>query len=315
MLKPESLEKMIRKSLQLALVISLFLNISVEGKERLLTDETGRNVMVPQSAKKIVSLAPSITEILFALGLNEEIAAVTDFCDYPAAASTKPKIGGFVNPDIERIVSLKPDLIIGIRDGNRMDTVHRLNDFGFPVYLIDPKGFDGIMLTINNIGEIVGRQDEARRISRNMLLKKKEAMSLTQSLSKPKVFFQVGDAPIVTVGRGTLADDLIRLAGGKSISEDEPMSYPLYSVETILSKAPEIIIMSSMEGSKDYLNLIRKWQNWTTLPAVRMNAIHVVDSNLVDRPTPRIEKGIDALMRIIHPEVLIEKNHHQGKTH
>ncbi len=314
MLKPESLGKMIRKSLLLALVISLFLNISAEGKERLLTDETGRKVKIPHSPKKIVSLAPSITEILFALGLNEEIAAVTDFCDYPGAVLTKPKIGGFVNPDVERIVSLRPDLIIGIRDGNRMDTVHRLNDFGFPVYLIDPRGFDGVMLTIKNIGEIVGRQDEGRRISRNMLIKKKETMALSQSLSKPKVFFQVGDAPVVTVGRETLADDLIRLAGGRSISENESMSYPLYSIETILSKAPEIIIISSMESSKNYSNLVKKWQNWTTIPAVKMNAIHVVDSNLVDRPTPRIEKGLDALVRIIHPEVLTEKNHHQGKN-
>jgi iron complex transport system substrate-binding protein len=305
---------MIRKSLPFALVISLLLSISVEGKDRLLTDETGRKVKVPQSAKKIVSLAPSITEILFTLGLNEEIAAVTDFCDYPLAATSKPKIGGFVNPDTERIVALKPDLIIGIRDGNRMDTVRRLNDFGFPVYLIDPKGFDGIILTIDHLGEVVGRQDEATRISRNMLLKKKETLSLTQSLSRPRVFFQVGDAPIVTVGRGTLADDLIRLAGGRSISENEPMSYPFYGIETILSKAPEIIIMSSMESSKDYSNLIKKWQNWTTIPAVKMKAIHVIDSNLVDRPTPRIEKGLDALVRIIHPEVQTEKKHHQRKN-
>jgi iron complex transport system substrate-binding protein len=313
-MKPESLEKMIRKSLLLGLVISLFLNISAEGEERLLTDETGRKVKIPHSPKKIVSLAPSITETLFALGLNEEIAAVTDFCDYPAAVLTKPKIGGFVNPDVERIVSLRPDLVIGIRDGNRMDTVHRLNDFGFPVYLIDPRGFDGVMLTVKNVGEIVGRQEEGRRISRNMLLKKKETMALTQSLSKPKVFFQVGDAPVVTVGRETLADDLIRLAGGRSISENESMSYPFYSIETILSRAPEIIIISSMESSKDYSNLVKKWQNWTTIPAVKMNAIYVVDSNLVDRPTPRIEKGLDALVRIIHPEVLTEKNHHQGKN-
>ncbi len=117
---------MIRKSILLASVLSLLLHIPAQGQERLFTDEIGRKVRIPDPPRRIVSLAPSITEILFALGLREEIVGVTDFCDYPEAALTKPRIGGFVNPSIEKIVSLKPDLIIAIRDGNRMDTIDRL---------------------------------------------------------------------------------------------------------------------------------------------------------------------------------------------
>ena len=200
--------------------------------------------------KRIISLAPNITEILFALELDEEILAVTDFCDYPDAALTKPKIGGFVNPSIEMIVSLNPDLIIATRDGNRRETIQRLNDLGLSVYVINPKGFDGVMKTIQNIGEIVGRQDEERKIVINMRTKKENIVTLTKSLPKPRVFFQVGEAPIITVGRGTLANDLIRLAGGRSISENEAVNYPLYSIETIMLKAPEVIIMSSMESKK-----------------------------------------------------------------
>jgi iron complex transport system substrate-binding protein len=299
---------MIRKLLLFVFVIDLLFNFSqAEGIERLLIDEIGRKVEVPHSAKRIVSMAPSITEILFALGLNEEIVGVTDFCDYPEAALTKPRIGGFVNPSIEIIVSLKPDLIIATRDGNRKETIQRLNDLGFSVYVVNPKGFDGVMKTIQNIGEIVGRQDESRRTIRDMMTREENVVRLTRSLPQPKVFFQVGNAPIITVGRGTLADDLIHLAGGKSISENETLSYPLYSIETILSKAPEIIIMSSMESNKDYSNLIKKWQNWKSIPAVKMNAIYVVDSNLVDRPTPRIVEGLEAIVRIIHPEALGEK--------
>lgn len=299
---------MIRKLLLFVFVIDLLFHFSqVEGIERLLIDEIGRKVEVPHSAKRIVSMAPSITEILFALGLNEEIVGVTDFCDYPEAALTKPRIGGFVNPSIEMIVSLKPDLIIATRDGNRKETIQRLNDLGFSVYVVNPKGFDGVMKTIQNIGEIVGRQDESRRTIRDMITRKEKVVRLTRSLPQPKVFFQVGNAPIITVGRGTLADDLIHLAGGKSISENETLSYPLYSIETILSKAPEIIIMSSMESNKDYWNLIKKWQNWKSIPAVKKNAIYVVDSNLVDRPTPRIVEGLEEMLRIIHPEALGEK--------
>ncbi|MGZ3493706.1 MAG: ABC transporter substrate-binding protein [Thermodesulfobacteriota bacterium] len=303
---------MIGKSLLFALVISLFLNVPTEGKDRLLNDETGRKVKIPCPAKRIISLAPSITEILFALDLNEEIIAITNFCDYPKAVLGKPRIGGFVNPDTEKIVSLKPDLIIGIRDGNRMDTVDRLNDFGFPVYLIDPKGFDGVMGTIKNIGEVVGREQESRRLIKELIDKRENMITLTRSLSKPRVFFQVGDVPLITVGKGTLGDDLIRLAGGRSISENELVSYPSYSIETILAMAPEMIIISSMETKKDHMYLVKKWQNWKSIPAVKMNAIHVIDSNLVDRPTPRIAEGLDALVRIIHPEAFKEKAVHQS---
>lgn len=298
---------MIRKSLLFVIIINALLIISAQGGERILTDEVGRNVRVPNSPKRIMPLAPSITETLFALGLQEEIVGVTNFCDYPEAALKKPKIGGFLNPSIEKIVSLKPDLIIAIRDGNREETVHRLNDLGFSVYWVNPKSFDGVMETIKNIGEIVGREDEIRRIIRDMRTKKENIIRLTRSLPKPKVFFQIGYAPIITVGRGTLTNDLIRLAGGRSISENESVNYPLYSMETIILKAPQIIIMSSMESKRDYLNLIKRWQDWKSIPAVKRNAIYVVDSNLVDRPTPRIVEGLETMVRIIHPEVLREK--------
>ncbi|HMK52476.1 MAG TPA: cobalamin-binding protein [Thermodesulfobacteriota bacterium] len=305
---------MIKKSLLLAFVIIFLLNISAKAEERIFTDEMGRQVKIPYPAKRIVSLAPSITEILFALGLDEQVAAITNFCDYPEAVLKKPRIGGFVNPDIEKIVSLKPDLIIGIRDGNRMDTVDRLNDFGLPAYLIDPKGFDGVMQTIKNIGDVVGREKESRKMVKEMVKKTENIITLTQSLSRPKVFFQLGDAPMVTVGKGTLANDLIRLAGGRSISENEPTSYPVYSIETVLLKAPEIIIMTSMDSKKNTPQLIKKWESWKSIPAVRMSMIYVIDSNLVDRPTPRIVEGLEALVRIIHPEVFMGKSLQHGKN-
>jgi iron complex transport system substrate-binding protein len=299
-----SMRHYMRKSFLLAFLIHLLLCISVEGKESLLIDEMGRKVKIPHPMKRIVSLAPSITEILFDLGLNEDIAGVTDFCDYPEAALNKPKIGGFVNPSMEKIVSLKPDLIIATRDGNRPETIQTLEDLGFSVYVTDPKGFDGVMKTIKDVGEVVGRGEESRRIARNMMIKKEYVVTLTQSLPKPSVFFQVGEAPMITVGRGTLANDLIRLAGGRSISENERMNYPIYSIETVISKAPEIIIISSMESKKNYLNLIKMWQNWKSIPAVKRKAVYVVDSNLVDRPSPRIIEGLEAIVRMIHPEAI-----------
>jgi len=296
-------------------VIFFLLNLSAsEAGERSLTDEAGRRVKVPLSAKRIISLAPSTTEILFAIGLRQEIAGVTNFCDYPEDVSTRPRIGGFVNPDVEKIVSLKPDLIIAIPDGNRWETIQRLSDLGFPVYAVDPKGFDGVIRTIRNMGEIIGKKEESRALIRRMVERKEKIVTLTRPLPRPAVFFQVGDAPVITVGKGTLANDLIRLAGGRSISENEPLSYPPYGIETILSKAPEIIIFSSMDNRKNYSDLIRKWQTWKSIPAVKSNSIYVIDSNLVDRPGPRIVEGLEALARIIHPEVFIEKVRTKGRN-
>ena len=294
---------MIKKSLLSALVITLLLSISVEGKESFFTDEMGRTVKISYPPMRIISLAPSITEILFALGLNEEIEAVTDFCDYPEAVSKRPRVGGFINPNIEKIVSLKPDLIIAIRDGNRMGTIDRLNELAFPVYVVDPKSFDGVITTLQNIGDIVGRQENSKKIVNEIKAKREKTAILTRSLPRPKVFFQIGYLPMITVGKGSLADELIRLAGGRSISENESLNYPPYNIEIVLQKAPQIIIMSSMESKRNYSGLIKMWQNWKSIPAVKRNAIHIVDSNIVDRPTPRIVEGLEAMLRIIHPEV------------
>ncbi len=296
---------MIKRLLLFVSVIVLLCLISLaRGQERLLTDEIGRKVKVSNAPKKIISLAPNITEILFALELDEEILAVTDFCDFPDAALTKTKIGGFVNPSLEMIISLNPDLVIATKDGNRRETIQRLNDLGLSVYVINPKGFDGVMMTIQHIGEVVGKRDEARNIVTMMRTKKENMLALTQFLPKPKVFFQVGEAPMITVGREALANDLIRLAGGRSISENEAISYPRYSIETIMFKSPEVIIISSMESKRDYLNSVKKWQNWKSIPAVKKNAIYVVDSNLVDRPSPRIGEGLETIVRMIHPEAM-----------
>jgi iron complex transport system substrate-binding protein len=289
------------------LTISFLLLSVAEGQERLVTDEIGRKVKVPLAPRRIVSLAPNITEILFSLGLDNEIAGVTDFCDYPEAALRKPRIGGYINPSLEKIILLKPDLILGIKEGSRKETLQSLVELGFSVYVIDPKGVEGAMKTLKNIGEVVGRREEATKIERTMAGKKEHLVSLTELLPRPRVYFQVGGGSMVTVGKGTLADDLIRLAGGTSISGDESMSYPLYSIEMILSKAPEIIMVSSMEGKKDDSTAMQKWQQLKSIPAVRRGAIHVVNSNLVDRPTPRIIEGLEALVRIIHPEALERK--------
>ncbi|RPJ01481.1 MAG: ABC transporter substrate-binding protein, partial [Deltaproteobacteria bacterium] len=253
---------MTKKSFLSAILLSLLLHCPVEGQQRPIMDELGRTVKAPVSPRRIVSLAPSITEILFALGFNEEIAGVTSFSDFPGAALSKPRIGSFVSPSMEMMVSLKPDLIVAIQDGNRWETIERLSHLGFPVYVIDPKGWKGTLKTIEQMGNAFGKREESKRILDDMMKKKDRIVSLTRSLPSPRVFYQMGLSPVVTAGPGTLADDLIRMAGGRNIAENEPTPYPAYNTETVMLKAPEVIVLTSMERERDHTHLVKMWRDW-----------------------------------------------------
>ncbi len=286
------------------LALNLLIHPPAWGEDSFLSDEVGRRVKVPHFPKRVVSLAPSITEVLFALGLHEEIIGVTSFCDYPEEARHKPRVGEFVAPSVEKIVSLRPDFIIAIQDGNRGETIDRLNHLGLPVYVIDPKGIEGIWKTIHQLGKVLGKEEESKRLLSQMTKRKDEIVYLTKSLDKPKVFFQMGVSPLVTAGPKTLADDLMRLAGGRNIAEGETTQYPVYDIESVMLKDPDIIIMSSMGGKKDHSNLVQTWQNWKSITAVKKKAVYAIDSNIVDRPTPRIIEGLEAMVGAIHPELL-----------
>ena len=284
-------------------LLLLFISSPSDAGERFVVDEVGRRVLIPDNPRRIVPLAPSITETLFALGLNDEIVGVTNYCDYPAEALEKPRIGGFVNPCIEKIVSLRPELIIATYDGNRRETVNKLTELAFAIFVTYPKDFDGILRTIENMGWITGRKREASRIVSDIKRRREEIIKLTKDLEKPKVFLQVGDSPLITIGRDTFANDLIETAGGISISRDEPMHYPTYSIEDVLIKEPDIIIITSMDSKRDSKGLMRKWAKWGSIPSVKRGKVFVIDSDLVNRPSPRIIEGLEEIAKIIHPEI------------
>jgi len=166
----------------------------------LYIDETGREVNIPSSPKRIVSLAPSITETLFALGLDEEIVGVTTFSDYPEAAKSKPRVGSFVNISLEKVVSLNPDLIIGTAEGNKKEMIEQLERIGFPVYMINPASLEEIFKMVLDIGRITGRNNMAKGLVRTLRERVSTVVSQTSCLRKPRVFFQIGIDPIVPLG-------------------------------------------------------------------------------------------------------------------
>ncbi len=268
-----------------------------------MRDEVGREVTFSFPPKKIVSLAPNITEILFALGLDEEIVGVSIHCNYPEKAKSRPRVGTYLSVDFERIVNLRPDLIIATGAGNPKDVVERLEELGLQTYVVFPKNFDGILQSIIHIGQAVDREKQASMIIQNMESRKERIVRLTRRLNKPKVFFQIGEAPIFTVGKGSFGDNLINLAGGENIAGNEKEMYPRWGIEEILKRSPDVIIISSMNPKGDYDRVLKEWERWKVISAVRNRRIHLINSDLVDRPSPRIIEGLEEVARILHPEI------------
>ena len=287
--------------LSLFLLLFLWTTASLSNPSRAV-DEVGREVSLPSLPKRIISLAPNITEILFSLGLDEEIVGVSIHCNYPEKAKDKVRVGSYISLDFEKILSLKPDLIIATGAGNTQEMVERLEKLGIPTFVIFPQDFDGILRSINDLGHLLNREKEAQQITEGMRVRRQRVMALTQGLYRPRVFLQIGEAPIVTVGKGSFANDLIHLAGGENIAGGEKKMYPRLGMEEILKRSPEVIIVSSMNPKGNYEKALQEWTRWKTIPAVQQGRIYLVDSDLIDRPSPRIIEGLEEIARILHPE-------------
>ena len=290
------------------LLLLIFLWIPVVHASNLeLKDEVGRLVTFPFPPKRIVSLAPNVTEILFSLGLDEEIVGVSIHCNYPEKAKNKARVGSYISLDFEKIASLSPDLIIGTGAGNTRDMVDRLGKLGFRTYVIYPKNFEDILKSITHLGQVVNRGKEAGVITERMRIRSRRVVELTRGLPQPKVFIQIADAPMVTVGARSFADDLIRLAGGENIAGNEKEVYPRFGMEEILKRSPDVIVISSMNPKGDYRKILQEWRRWRTIPAVKNGRVHLIDSDLLDRPSPRIIDGLEELAQVLHPDQLKKK--------
>ena len=285
--------------------LSVFFTILCVGLScaRTVTDETGRLVNISPRPKRIVSLAPGITETLYALGLDDHIVGVTTFCDWPAAVRTKTRIGGFTNPSIEKIVSLKPDLILATADGNRKETVEQLERLGLSVYVTNPSDTRGVLKSIIHIGELTNREPDAGKLVEKLQKRLNNITAQIHHKRKPRVFFQIGLEPIVTAGRGTLINEVIDRAGGVNVAGRDIANYPRYSAEGIIGASPEIIVFAPMVNDNKFEAVKRFWQKFGDIPAVRNNKIFPIDANLINRASPRIFDAVEIMALMFHPEI------------
>lgn len=266
-------------------------------------DSLGRKVTLQARPERIVSLAPSLTEILFFLGLGKKVVGVTQFSDYPPEANLKPKVGSYINLNVEKIISLSPDLVIGTADGNKSGIVDILAQAGIPVYIINPRNIRDVIKVIDIIGKVCGMPDKAHSLSKQLSGRVEFVREKSMNRKSPLVFLQINLKPIMTVNRNTFHHDLIRVAGGINMAGDEPVTYPRISLEEVIRRKPEIIIISSMERGGRFEKARMQWLKWTSIPAVKNKRVHNIESDLIDRPSPRIIKGLEAMSRIIHPEI------------
>ncbi len=286
--------------------ISLGVFVVTPSFARTVTDQLERTVTVPDEPRRIVSLAPNITEIIFALGQEHRLMGATRYSDFPPEANKLPKVGSYVHLDLEKIVALKPDLCIAIKDGNPIAVAKRLESLKIPVYAVNPKNLETIMQTVLEIGGLINAEKEADLLVQNMDLRIQKVKSLVSNVAhRPRVFFQIGVSPIVSVGTHTFIHGLIVLAGGTNLAEGS-ISYPRFSREQVLALSPEVIIITSMAREAVFEQVKAEWNKWPDLPAVRNQRIFLEDSNFFDRPTPRLVDGLELLVRLIHPELFKE---------
>lgn len=270
---------------------------------RTAVDQVGRTVTFPVHPVRVISLAPSITEIVFAIDRGERLKGATLYSDYPEAARLIPKVGSYVHLDLERIVALKPDLCIAVKDGNPKQTADRLVNLGIPVYAVNPVDLDSVIATVRLIGSLLNAEDSAARVINDMeqRISRVEALVSTAA-ARPGVFFQIGINPIVSVGRDTFIHGLIERAGGINLAAAS-VGYPRFSREQFLAKSPEVVIITSMARNEVFEKVKKEWESWPNLPAAKNDRVHIVDSNILDRPTPRMVDGLELLVKIIHPEL------------
>jgi len=278
----------------LAAVVMLF---AAQAHAAHVTDQTGRTISVPDNPQRIISLMPSLTEMVFELGQGEKIVGVTQYSKRPPAALKLPIVGAYKTPSIERIVSLQPDLCIALKDGTPQAVVDRIEELGVPVYGLNPTTLEGIMDAVTRLGSLLHAKAKATELVGMMHKQLQEVDArVRNSAHRPRVFFQIDGGSIVSAGPKSFIGRLIARAGGTNLASGDRL-YPRYSWEEVIAMQPEVVIISSMSGGFSDEQLRAQWQRWHQLPAIRNNRLFVVDADLFDRPTVRsfdcLEKLVD----------------------
>ena len=264
-----------------------------------VVDDLRRTVTLARPAERIVSLAPSITECLFALGAADRVKGVTDFCNYPPEARLKAHVGGMINPSIEAVVGLEPDLIVLSMEGNIREDFRRLTSFGMPVFVSNPRTLEGIYGSLRALGTLTGKDESARRLVEGLTSREHAIRSAAEGKAPVRVLLLVSLHPLMCAGSNTFIDELLRAAGGRNLASRARGTYPSYSRENVITDDPEVIIlMSDLLAQGAPLEAL--FPEWGSVGAVRTGRVFRIEADIVSRPGPRALDALEKLFHILH---------------
>lgn len=256
-------------------------------------DDLGQTVTLAQPARRIVSLAPHVTEMLFAAGAGDYLVGTVSYSDYPEAAKRIPRVGGYTSLDLEAVVALRPDLIVAWKSGNAAHQLEKLRALGFAVYVTEPRNIEDVPSNIERLGLLVGTAPVAQKTA-TAFRARHDALRRRYGGRPPvNVFYQIWDRPLMTVNGEHLISDVLRLCGGHNVFASLPVLAPKVDTEAVLATDPEIIVASGMgEARPEWLD---DWRRWQRLKAVRNDNLFFVPPELLQRHTPRILDGAERL--------------------
>lgn len=273
--------------------------VSGPGFPARVTDDAGRQVVVAAPPGRIISIAPSNTEILFALGLDDRVVAVDQYSNYPATASRKPQLGSYVKPDLEQIVAASPDLVLATAV-HAKTVVPALEDRGITVFVVDAKNLDEVFNRIRRVGRITGQDVQAATLVGALRDRADAVATGVAGARRPRVFFELSPQ-LHTAGPGSFVDDLIGRAGGQNIAGDAATQWPQISQEALVQKDPEVVLLAyDATGVTPETALVRP--GWGRLSAVQQRRVRAIDPDLTTRPGPRVVDGLEAIARALHPD-------------
>jgi iron complex transport system substrate-binding protein len=267
---------------------------------RVVTDEAGRRVLLPDKIDRLVSLAPNLTEIIYAIGAGDRLVGDTTFCDYPPEAKRVAKVGDTMHPSLERIITLKPQIVLVSTASQLESFTRQLDDQKIVVYVTNPQSLEQVFHSIETLGQLFGQLPQAMQLA-NDLRRRTQAVEMALSRAKPvRVFYQVSGEPLYTIGRDAYLTDLVTRAGGISVTAEVPTAFPRFSDEAALAARPDAILLptgGSMGAANSSVAPALK-----NSPAVLNHRVYKINDDHLSRPGPRLVEGLEEMARALHPE-------------
>jgi cobalamin transport system substrate-binding protein len=261
-----------------------------------------RPKLAPQ---RIVSLAPNLTEIIFALGAGDRIVGVTRYDDYPEEVKKLPKVGGFLDPSLEAILALKPNLVVCVKNSGAKDRLEALARMQVPILVLPAYRMKDIYTSIRILGEVLQKSEAALKLIGDMQARVEKVEQKVKGLPRPAVLLVYGHRPLVAAGSDSFGDAMLALAGGENVLKKTKIRYPMVPMEQVIHLKPQVIIDASASGTGAEMTsaeLEKKWKTWKIVPAIKNGRLHFFNSALWFRPGPRIVDGLEKLAEILHPK-------------